>query len=122
MFIRVLRTNEKHGDKTYQQTAIKHSRIIRQPNIRNHPQTTLPTYLLTLLSTSHLRVISPPVPVVEAAVRGAVARGALAPGAAPVLVAGARDQRVHGGGSGLLHADAAATAARVAEVRHVAGS
>jgi hypothetical protein len=48
--------------------------------------------------------------VVEAAVRGPVSRRSLSPRAAPVLVAGARDQAVHGWWPRLLHADAAAPA------------
>lgn len=41
-------------------------------------------------------------PMVEAAVAGAVLGRALAPRTPPVLVAGARDQAVHGGRAGYL--------------------
>lgn len=55
--------------------------------------------------------------MVEAAVSGPVSRSALAPGAPPVLVAGAGDQAVHGRRPRLLHADTAAAAARETAVR-----
>ena len=48
--------------------------------------------------------------MVEAAVRGSVAGGALTPRTPAVLVAGAGYEAVHGRRPGLLHADAAATA------------
>ena len=57
--------------------------------------------------------------MVEAAIRGPVARGALAPGAASVLIAGASDEAVHRRRTGLLYADAAATAGRDIVVTNV---
>lgn len=64
---------------------------------------------MSIIASSKLCAIGASVAMVEWPIRGAVARRALAPRRATVLVAGARDEAVHGGGTGLLHADAVAT-------------